>query len=73
MNNLKEFIEVTSIYDGRKAAIRVACIDSVVDNAEEKQDFGMKPECRRINFGDGYLDVSESYDDICNMIYQAEL
>lgn len=34
MNN-KEFIEVTSIYDGKKAAIRAACIDSVVDNAPE--------------------------------------
>ena len=70
---MKNFIEVTSIYDGKKAEIRVACIDSVVDNAEERQDFGIKPECRRINFGGSYLDVSESYDDICNMIYQAEL
>lgn len=71
--NLKEFIEVTSIYDGRKAAIRAACIDSVVDNAAEKQDFGVKPECRRVNFGGSYLDVSESYEDICAMIYKAEI
>ena len=73
MNNLKEFIEVTSIYDGKKAAIRAAWIDSVVDNAAEKQDFGVKPEHVRINFGGSYLDVSESYEDICDMIYKAEL
>ena len=73
MSNLKEFIEVTSIYDGRKAAIRASCIDSVIDNAAEKQDFGMKPECRRINYSGGYLDVSESYEEICGMIYSAEL
>lgn len=30
---LKEFIEVTSIYDGKKALIRAACIDAVIDNA----------------------------------------
>ena len=35
MSNLKEFIEVTSIHDGRKASIRAACIDSVVDNERE--------------------------------------
>ena len=71
--NLKEFIEVTSIYDGKKAAIRTSCIDSVVDNAAEKQDFGIKPEHRRINYGGGYLEVSESYEEICGMIYSAEL
>ena len=37
--NLKEFIEVTSIYDGRKAAIRAACIDAVVDNAPEHEQY----------------------------------
>ncbi len=73
MNNLKEFIEVTSIYDCKKAAIRAACIYSVVDNAEERQDWGVKPECRRINYSGGYLEVSESYEEICGMIYNAEL
>lgn len=71
--NLKEFIEVTSVYDGRKAAIRAACIDSVVDNAEERQDFGVKPEYRRICYGGIYFDASESYDEICEMICSAEL
>ena len=71
--NLKEFIEVTSIYDGKKAAIRDSCIDSVVDNAAEKKDFGIKPERRRINYSGGYLEVSESYEEICGMIYSAEL
>lgn len=73
MNNLKEFIEVTSIYDGKKALIRAACIDAVIDNAAEKLDFGIKPECRRINYSGSYLEVSESYEEISEMIYNAEL
>ena len=73
MSVLKEFIYVTSVIDGRKSMIRAACIDSVVDNAEERQDYGVKPEHRRINFGGSYLDVSESMDEICDMIYKAEL
>lgn len=73
MSRLKEFIEVTSIYDGRKAVIRASCIDSVVDNASEKQDFGVKPEHRRITYCGIYLEVSESLDEICSMIYEAEL
>ena len=37
--NLKEFIEVTSIYDGKKAAIRAACIDSIVDNERVTESY----------------------------------
>ena len=73
MNHLKEFIEVTSLYDGKKACIRAASIDAVLDNVPEKQDYGMKPACRTINYAGHNLDVIESYDDICEMIYQAEL
>lgn len=69
----KEFIEVTSIHDGRKACIRAACITSVVDNGETQEDFGTKPEHRRINFDGQYFDAVESYDDINDMIYNAEL
>lgn len=32
----KEFIEITAQYDGKKAIIRVACIEGVTDNAEQK-------------------------------------
>ena len=70
---LKEFIEVTSLYDGKKASIRAASIDAVLDNAQEKQEYGVKPACRTINYAGNQLDVIESYEDICNMIYQAEL
>lgn len=70
---LKEFIEVTSIYDGKKAVIRAACIDSVIDNAPEKRDFGVKPPHRTIIYSGTHFDCIEEYDDICNMIYQAEL
>lgn len=75
---LKEFIEVTSIYDGRKAAIRAACIDAVVDNAAEKQSFAdgslmVKPDCRTIHYGGCTFDCIEGYGEICDMIYNAEL
>ena len=69
----KEFIEVTSIYDGKKAAIRAACVDAVIDNAEQKEDFGTKPEFRRIVYSGTHFDAVEEYDEICNMIYNAEL
>lgn len=42
---LKEFIEVTSIYDGKKARIRAACIDAVIDNAEEVEKFHCNGVC----------------------------
>ena len=77
MNN-KEFIEVTSIYDGKKAAIRAACIDSVVDNAPENEQYAdglhvVKPSCRIIHYSGCTFEAMESYDDICDMIYNAEL
>lgn len=37
MEKLKEFIEVTSQYDGKKALIRAATIEAVTDNAEDKK------------------------------------
>ena len=78
MNNLKEFIEVTSIYDGKKACIRAACIDAVIDNMEECENYAVgpcvsKPPCRTIRYGGCTFDAVESYDDICDMIYNAEL
>lgn len=74
---LKEFIEVTSIYDGKKAIIRAACIDAVVDNAAETANFAghnvmVKPPCTTIKYSGTSIDVMESLEDISNMIYQAE-
>lgn len=76
--NLKEFIEVTSIYDGRKAAIRAACIDAVVDNAPEHEQYAdglhvVKPACRTIRYGGATFDCIESYAEICDRIWKAEL
>ena len=83
MSNLKEFIEVTSIHDGRKASIRAACIDSVVDNEREIETFVVdgnetfvtvtKPACRTIHFDGTTFDCVESYESILEMIYNAEL
>ncbi len=78
MSNLKEFIEVTSVYDGKKASIRAACIDAVVDNAPEHEQYAdglhvVKPACRTIRYSGCTFDCIESYDDICDMIYNAEL
>ena len=72
--SLKEFIEVTSVVDGRKSIIRAACIDAVHDNGEQQQDFGVKPEHRKIVYSGGCsLDVVESMAEISDMIYKAEL
>lgn len=70
---LKEFIEVTSVYDGKKAAIRAACIDSVIEYPPQDKDFGVKPEHRKIVYSGFEFDAVESYDEICDMIYNAEL
>ena len=72
MSGIKDFIEVTSIYDGRKALIRASCIDAVIDNAEEKVDYGMKPAHRRIVYSGCTIDVSESIGEIYGMIYDVE-
>ncbi len=75
---MSEFIELTSIYDGRRACIRAACIDAVIDNAEEQTSYAgsvltVKPSCRTVHYSGSSIDVTESYDEICAMIYSAEL
>ena len=69
----KEFIEVTAMSDGRRAAIRAASIVSVLDNAEQRSRYGIRYSYRTIVYSGHTLDVIESYDDICEMIYNAEL
>ena len=70
---LKEFIEVTSICDGKRACIRAALIESVEENAEEKRGDMRKYECRTIFYAGHAIDVIEEYDDILDMIYKAEM
>ena len=73
MEILKEFIEVTAQYDGRKACIRAACIESVMDNAEQKDGESIRLECRTINYSGRSINVIESYEEIIDMIYKAEM
>mgnify|MGYP007115358433 CR=1 FL=1 len=73
MENLKEFIEVTAKYDGRKACIRAACIEGVTDNAEDRNGESVRLESRTIFYSGRSINVTESYDDIIAMIYRAEM
>lgn len=67
------FIEVTSILDGRKSVIRAECIQAVSDNAAVQTDFGVKPEHRSVVYSGMEIDVSETLEEITDMIYNAEL
>ena len=72
----KDFIEVHALVDGKVASIRAESIDAVLDNSELKNEYGYveKPECRTIDYAGGRsLDVKETYEDIMNMIWNAEL
>lgn len=73
MKDLREFICVTSIFDGRQALIRSACIESVEDNAEQHCGDMIKLPCRTIFYSGHSLDVVESLEDIADMIYKAEM
>ena len=73
MENLKEFIEVTAQYDGRKACIRAACIEGVTDNAEDRNGESVRLESRTIFYSGRSINVTESYDEIIDMIYRAEM
>lgn len=73
MEKLKEFIEVTAQYDGKKAIIRAATIEAVTDNAEDKNGESIRLACRTIFYAGQTINVIESYDEIVDMIYQAEL
>ena len=73
MDGLKEFIEVTAQYDGRKACIRASCIEGVTDNAEQKDGESIRLECRTINYAGRSINVIESYEEIIDMIYKAEM
>jgi len=73
MVELKEFIRVTSIYDGMPALIRSACIESVEDNAEQRNGDMIKLPCRTIYYSGHSLDVIEGFEEIVDMIYRAEM
>lgn len=72
MSKLNGFIEVTALIDGRKAIIRAESIMAVYDNGEEQMDYGVKPSHRCIIHSGTSIDVVESLEEICDMIYTAE-
>ena len=69
----KEFIEVTAQYDGKKAAIRSTCIEGVSDNAEDRNGESVRFSCRTVYYSGRSIDVTESYEEIMEKIYSAEL
>ena len=73
MELIKEFIEVTAQYDGRKACIRASLIEGVTDNAEQRNGENISFECRTIYYAGHSINVIETYDEIVEMIYNAEL
>ena len=73
MRKLKDFVEVTALYDGKRSLIRSESIIAVHDNADQDVDYGVKPEHRTIEYTGGSIDVIETLDDIIDMIYNAEL
>lgn len=73
MELIKEFIEVTAQYDGKKACIRASLIEGVTDNAEQRNGENVSFECRTIYYAGHSINVTETYDEIIEMIYHAEL
>jgi hypothetical protein len=73
MELLKEFIEVTAQYDGREACIRASLIEGITDNAEQRDGEKVLLESRTIYYAGHSINVIESYDEIVEMIYHAEL
>lgn len=67
----KEFIEVHALIDG---CVRSDCIESVESYKEEKGEYGaVKPAHTEIFYSGHCLEVVESYDEVMNMIWKAEL
>lgn len=73
MNKPKEFIEVTAQYDGCKALIRASLIESVTDNAEDRNGESVKFASRTIFYAGRSINVTESLDEVMDKIWEAEL
>ena len=69
----KEFIEVTSVCDNKRAAIRAVCINCITENEETDEEEGITVDYRTIDYDGGSIDVIESYEEIMAKIYKAEL
>ena len=74
MASSKDFIEVHALIDGCICAIRSECIESVESYNEEKGAYGaIKPAHTEIYYSGHSLEVVESYEEVMNMIWNAEL
>ena len=73
MTELKEFICVTAQYDGKPALIRAALIEGVTDNAESSNGEEVHFECRTVFYAGRSINVTESLEEIADMIYKAEM
>jgi len=74
MASSKDFIEVHALVDGCICAIRSDCITAVESYKEEKGVYGaVKPAHTEIYYSGHNLEVVESYEEVMNMIWSAEL
>ena len=71
MNN--GFIMVTAQYDNMHAWISSETIESVIDNAEQRNGEQVKLACRTINYAGRSINVLENYEEILDRIRSAEL
>lgn len=70
---MSNFIEVTCLLDGEKALIRTECIEAIYDNPETQLSWGVKPRFTTIEYGGHSIDVVESYEEVKNKMWRAEL
>ena len=71
MNN--GFIMVTAQYDNMPAWIRSETIESVIDNAEQRNGEQVKLTCRTVNYAGRSINVLETCEEILDRIRSAEL
>ena len=71
MNN--GFIMVTAQYDNMPAWIRSETIESVIDNAEQRNGGQVKLACRTVNYAGRSINVIETCEEILDRIRIAEL
>ncbi len=67
------FIEVTCVSDGRKCLIRVDSIEALYECGEEVFSYGTKPAHTEIVYSNQSVDVAESYEDVKDMMWKADL
>lgn len=74
MENPNGFIEVTCLSDGMRASLRAENIVSVYEVGEEIDDGAKRPAHVQIVTSNGScLRVTDSYDDVKQKIWKAEL